>query len=169
MNAVDQFLSDEWIMTIVSNDDAIRHRSLESLCSNLDAPSLLRAAKQLDQFWRQCDNLYHRVRAQFYLAAIYRYFLPKQISESNPGLLDQEAYHHILQRRFNEAIDSLLASQEREGPSLAITSALAKAYHQLGFQTLADQVRRSVRTVRGNQWMFRIAHPGDIPCGLKND
>lgn len=162
-NEVDRNQDDAWIATIISNDDSIRHRSLESLCENRDAACLLSAAKRLDEFWRQSDNLYHKVRAQFYLAAIYRYFLPQQISESNPGLLDQEAYQHILQRRFNEAIDMLLASQEREGPSLAITSALAKAYHQIGFQTLADQVRQSVRTVRGNQWMFRIAHPSDHP------
>ena len=40
---------------------------------------------------------------------------------------------------------------------------LAEAYHRLGFQTLADQVRRSVRSVRGNQWMFRLGHPADQP------
>ena len=35
----------------------------------------------------------------------------------------------------------------------------------LGFQTLSDQVRRSVRSVRGNQWMFRMGHPADHPFG----
>ncbi|MCX6048074.1 MAG: UTP--glucose-1-phosphate uridylyltransferase, partial [Chloroflexi bacterium] len=42
-------------------------------------------------------------------------------------------------------------------------SALASAYHSLGFQTLANQVRHSVRSVRGNQWMFRTGHPADHP------
>ena len=48
-----------------------------------------------------------------------------------------------------------------------IASALAAAYHALGFQTLADQVRRSVRSVRGNQWMFRMGHPGDHPLEIR--
>ncbi len=37
----------------------------------------------------------------------------------------------------------------------------------LGFQTLADQVRRSVRSVRGNQWMFRTGHPADHPLRVR--
>jgi hypothetical protein len=37
----------------------------------------------------------------------------------------------------------------------------------MGFQTLADQVRRSVRSVRGNQWMFRIGHPADHPLRVR--
>src|SRR5208283_4762412 len=40
-------------------------------------------------------------------------------------------------------------------------------YRSLGFQTLADQVRRSVRTVRGNQWMFRAAYPEDAPLRIR--
>ncbi|MEI8314848.1 MAG: UTP--glucose-1-phosphate uridylyltransferase, partial [Verrucomicrobiota bacterium] len=43
----------------------------------------------------------------------------------------------------------------------------AVAYHDLGFQTLANQVRRSVRSVRGNQWMFRIGHPADQPLRIR--
>ena len=48
-----------------------------------------------------------------------------------------------------------------------MSSALAEAYHRLGFQTLADQVRRSVRSVRGNQWMFRVGHPADQPLRVR--
>ena len=57
--------------------------------------------------------------------------------------------------------------QKAEGPSDAISSALAAAYQRLAFQTLADQVRRSVRSVRGNQWMFRMGHPADHPLRLR--
>jgi hypothetical protein len=53
------------------------------------------------------------------------------------------------------------------GPSTALSSAIAEAYHRLAFQTLADQVRRSVRTVRGNQWMFRTGHPADMPLRIR--
>ena len=51
----------------------------------------------------------------------------------------------------------------RTGPDDGISSALAAAYRSLGFQTLANQVRASVRSVRGNQWMFRAGHPSDHP------
>ena len=56
---------------------------------------------------------------------------------------------------------------ETHGPSIAISSGLAEAYHQLAFQTLANQVRRSVRTVKGNQWMFRTGHPFDLPLKIR--
>jgi hypothetical protein len=76
---------------------------------------------------------------------------------------------HLLQRRFEEAIDVFLAVQSHEGPSESISSALAEAYHRLGFQTLADQVRRSVRSARGNQWMFRVGHPMDQPLRVRRE
>jgi len=158
--------SNPWIETIESLDDAIRHRTLEALCFGLRSSQLLEAAADLDTFRRRTGNLYHRVRALFFLAAIYRYHLPKTFPESQSGLLPYEAYQHILGRRFPEAIDHMLAIQSQDGPTLAISSALARAYHQLGIQTLADQVRRSVRTVRGNQWMFRIGHPSEHPLRL---
>src|SRR5213075_2876155 len=50
-----------------------------------------------------------------------------------------------------------------------ISSALAAAYSRLAFQTLAGQVRRSVRSVRGNQWMFRMGHPADQPLRIGPD
>ena len=85
------------------------------------------------------------------------------------GLIPYNGYTDLLQRRFEEAIQCFLKAQKREGPSEGISSALAEAYHQLGFQTLADQVRRSVRSVRGNQWMFRIGHPMDQPLRVRPD
>ena len=166
MNAQPLLDTNAWIDTILSLDDAIRHRTLESLCQGLDTDILLRVVAELDAFRRETGNLYHRVRAHFFLSAIYRYYLPKTFPESRAGLLPYEAYQHILERRFPEAIDQLLAVQRSQGPTLVISSALSRAYHQLGFQTLADQVRRSVRTVRGNQWMFRVGHPSEHPLRI---
>src|SRR5207244_1513941 len=74
---------------------------------------------------------------------------------------------HLLQRRFGEAIAVFLAAQRQQGANDAISSGLAAAYRALGFQTLADQVRRSVRGVRGNQWMFRVGHPADHPLRIR--
>lgn len=48
-------------------------------------------------------------------------------------------------------------------PSEATSSALAKSYRSLAFQTLADQVKRSVRSHDGNEWMFNVKNAGDMP------
>src|SRR5207248_2891592 len=60
-------------------------------------------------------------------------------------------------------------SQAVDGAGAVVSSALAAAYYGLGFQTLADQVRRSVRSVRGNQWMSRIGHPSDYPLSIRRE
>src|SRR6185295_2397556 len=113
-----------------------------------------------------------RVRASFFLYAIHRFHLPARLESisritHHASRIPFKGYEHLLQRRFEEAIDAFLAVQAREGPSDAISSALAAAYHRLAFQTLADQVRRSVRSVRGNQWMFRMGHPTDQPLRIR--
>ena len=111
------------------------------------------------RFRRTSDNLYERVRALFFLYAIHRFHLPLKPGVAPRGLIPFNGSRNLLKRRFEEAIDIFLAAQSAHGPSDAISSALAAAYRALGFQTLADQVRRSVRSVRGNQWMFRIGPP----------
>jgi UDP-N-acetylglucosamine pyrophosphorylase len=162
-------LSDRWIEAITSSDDNVRNESIESLSHGLSAPDYLQVALDLDRFRRGAKNLYHLVRANFLISSIYRYRLPEKLSESQSGLLPHEAYEHILERRFSEAIDLLLNYQKEHGTNHAYCSALAKAYYQHGIQTLADQVRRSVKTVRGNQWMFRIAHPDDQPLRIRKE
>ncbi|MEM0926804.1 MAG: UTP--glucose-1-phosphate uridylyltransferase, partial [Planctomycetota bacterium] len=161
---------------IRSADESTRHRSLESVCEGMSSAELLAHATELDAYRRRETNLYARVRALFFLSAIYRYHLPSALeSESKSsgsaggGLIPFEGYDHLLSRRFTEAIDVFLKHQIREGASDAIASALAQSFHQLGFQTLADQVRRSVRTVRGNQWMFRAGHPADHPLRFRQE
>ena len=157
------------IDVITSSDDAIRNQSLHELCCDQNLESLLSQLDELDQFWRESGNLYHRVRALFFASAIHRYYLTAQFTTEQAGLIPFDAYQHLLQRRFVEAIDDLLQVQAANGPSPGISSALASAYHELGFQTLANQVRRSVRTVKGNQWMFRVGHPADHPLRLNRE
>src|SRR3954470_1213799 len=152
---------------ITSPDAAVRNQSLDQLCCNLSAAQLLQQCSQLDDFRRRSDNLYDRVRALFFLYAIYRFHLPPRPDMGQRGLVPFQGYEHLLHRRFEEAIDHFLQVQQSEGPSDAICSALAAAYHRLAFQTLADQVRKSVRSVRGNQWMFRMGHPADQPLRLR--
>jgi hypothetical protein len=152
---------------ITSPDLEIRNRSLDGYCRGADAAALLDAAGHLDRLRRTSENLYERVRAAFFLSAIYRYHLPPKLSPELRARVPYKGYLRLLNRRFEEAVDAFLAVQERDGPSDAVASALAAAYHDLGFQSLADQVRRSVRSVRGNQWMFRVGHPADHPLRLR--
>src|SRR3989475_3320125 len=155
-------------------EPGIRNQSLECACADLSARQLLEQCAALDAFRRRSDNLYQRVRALLFLYAIHRFHLPPKLRDSS--LLSRHAshpfipfkgYEHLLQRRFEEAIDHFLEAQNEQGPNDAISSALASACHRLAFQTLADQVRRSVRSVRGNQWMFRMGHAADQPLRIR--
>lgn len=155
---------------ITSADPAVRHQALDAACAGMSAAELLAECAALDAFRRRHENLYERVRALFFLYAIHRFHLPDRLAPParlGVGLVPFAGYAHLLNRRFEEAIDQFLARQAAEGPSDGLSSALAAAYYRLGFQTLADQVRRSVRTVRGNQWMFRMGHPLDQPLRVR--
>src|SRR3954449_11970393 len=135
---------------ITSPDPAVRNQSLDELCRNLSASQLLQQCSQLDQFRRRSDNLYERVRALFFLYAIHRFHVPQKLDGAGGSAgapasaaashIPFEGYTQLLSRRFEEAIDTFLESQRRTGPADAISSALAAAYHDLGFQTLANQV-----------------------------
>jgi hypothetical protein len=124
-------------------------------------------ADALESYRLVCDNLYQRVRACFFLYSIHRYHLPLKSELANSGRIPFDAYEHFLQRQFEGCIRLLLAEQAENGPSDTLSSALAAAYHRLAFQTLADQVRKSVRSVQGNQWMFRVGHPLDQPLRIR--
>jgi len=152
---------------ITSSDPRVRNLSLDALCRGASLAELLDQCENLDALRRASDNLYERVRAAFFLYAIHRFHLPLCAEMPSRGLVPFEGYNLLLQRRFEEAIDLFLTTQRRGGPSDGLSSALAAAYHSQGFQTLADQVRRSVRSVRGNQWMFRVGHPADQPLRVR--
>ncbi len=157
---------------ITATDPALRDQSLDVACAGLSLDELLAECAALDAFRRGSENLYDRVRALFFLYAIHRFHLPLRLADGaastqrGSGLIPFQGFEHLLHRRFEEAIDAFLSVQESAGPCDGICSALATTYYRLAFQTLADQVRRSVRSVRGNQWMFRMGHPADQPLRL---
>ena len=152
---------------ITSTDAATRNRSLDAECRRLTLDQLLRECRELDDYQRTCENLYDRVRSLFFLYAIHRFHLPTRLVGKESGRIPYGGYEHMLNRRYPEALDVFITRLEQDGPSVSLSSALGEAYHRLAFQTLADQVRRSVRTVRGNQWMFRTGHPADVPLRLR--
>jgi hypothetical protein len=160
------------IAVITASDAAERNRPLDALCQAAPLEELLSECEALDRFRRygygsSSDNLYERVRALFFLYAIHRFHVPLRPGAATRAPIPFAGYGNLLKRRFEEAIDIFLAAQAADGPSAAISSALAAGYQKLAFQTLADQVRRSVRSVRGNQWMFRTGHPADYPLRIR--
>ena len=160
-------MSELWKI-ITAADPEIRNRSLDTFCGKATTEQLLAEAGDLEQRRHLSENLYERVRALFFLSAIYRFHLPLR-SEVRRGkaLVPFKGFEKLLTRRYEEAIGIFLAAQEAAGASDGLASALASAYRGLGFQTLADQVRRSVRSVRGNQWMFRTGHPADYALRIR--
>ncbi len=163
------------VSIITHSDPQQRDFPLEAACAGATAETLVAACEALEAFRSSSQNLYDRARALFFLAAIHRFQLPARLAEEHvsggesAGLIPFHGYEQLLARRFEEAIDSFRKLQTKNGPSDAISSALASAYQRLAIQTLADQVRRSVRSVRGNQWMFRMGHPQDHPLRIRPD
>ncbi len=160
-------MSSELVAIITSRNPATRDRSVDQFCRTASVATLLEESASLDRFWRSSPSLYERVRAQLFLAAIHRFHLPFRPEVQQRGHVSFAASCHILDRRFEEALGDLLQTQAQVGPSAPTSSALAVAYRGLAFKTLADQVRQSVRSVRGNQWMFRTGHPEDYPLSIR--
>lgn len=154
------------ITTITSSDPAVRDRSLAELIAGLSTADVLAACSELERFRRTSENLYERVRASIFLHAIYRYRLQESPDLPQTGHIPFAGFEDLLGRRFEQAISAFLAASERDGPNSALASALAQAYEQVTYQTLADQVRRSVRGCAGNRWMFRVGHPEEHPIRL---
>ena len=133
------------LLSLITSPDAkTRDRSLDDLVTKATLDELLAECEELDAFRRTSENLYKRVRALFFLYALHRFHLPERMGEARHSLIPFHGFEHLLARRFEEAIEVFTSSQREHGASDSLCSALAAAYHRLAFQTLADQVRRSV-------------------------
>lgn len=152
---------------ITSKVSEIRNQSLDQFCRGKSMAVLLDECAGLEKFRKESNNLYEKVRALFFLYAIHRFYIPYFSETGKKAVTPYQAYEHILNRRFEEAIEILLRVQNTKGVNEGLSSALADAWHKLAFQTLADQVKISVRTTPGNNWMFRIGHPEDQPLKIK--
>ena len=155
--------------TILAHDAARRERSLDGLCAELDRVGLLAEIDDLEALRRTHENLYERVRATVFLAALYRYHLPRCAQIPARGSIPERAHAQLLERDFEAAIDGFLEASARRGLDQTLASALACCYHQLAFQTLADQVKHSVRGHPGNRWMFALSAAADHPLRLREE
>lgn len=158
-----------FIQTITSSDPDLRDRPFRDLCAGMNAEALLRAADELETFRKGADNLYERVRATLFLYAIHRFHTSDHPAFPATGPVPYDGFTDLLERRFEEAIACFRKAASEHGPSGSLFSALAEAYHLLSFQTLSDQVRRSVRASRGNQWMFRVGDAAEHPLRCHPD
>ncbi len=161
--------SNVFIETITADSDQVRNRPFRSLCEGLSTSELLEACEELDKFRRTSDNLYERVRATLFLYAAHRFFLMQAPDVEETGAIPYHGFTCLLDRRFEEALNLFRSSLAENGPNGALFSALAECYHNLSFQTLYDQVRRSVRASRGNQWMFRVGNAEDHPINIRKE
>ncbi len=154
------------IDTITSPDPATRNRSVHELVKGVSAAEILHACDDLETFRQKADNLYERVRASMFLHAIYRYAVQDSTEIPSTGQIPFDGFRDLMDRRFEQAIAAFRSTMRREGPNGTITSALAQAYEQISYQTLADQVRRSVRSCQGNRWMFRVGQADEHPIRI---
>ncbi len=154
------------IETITEADPAVRDRSARELARQASLAEKLEACRELEQFRRTRTNLYERVRASLFLHALYRYEIQEDEAIRGSGLIPFSGFTHLMDRRYEQAIAEFLEAMARDGPSGTVASALARAYEQVAFETLTDQVRNSVRSCQGNRWMFRVGCADEHPLRI---
>lgn len=152
---------------ITSPDETLRNQPFLALCRAMSANRLIEACEELERFRHASENLYEQVRATLFLYAAYRFLLLESPDIPALGQISPEGHALLLGRQFEQAITLFRRDMRKQGPNSALLSALAECYHQLAFQTLLSQVRRSVRSSRGNQWMFRVGHTQDHPISIR--
>ncbi|MEM1119233.1 MAG: hypothetical protein AAGJ18_02215 [Bacteroidota bacterium] len=155
-----------FVHIITSPDPAVRNQSFLKLCQGMSLIALKKELEVLEQFRAQTDNLYEKVRAILFLYTAYRFVMPTLKGVKSVGKTPYYGYQLLLNRQFEEAIGVFLATEKKDGLNANIASALAEAYHQRAFQILAEQVRKSVRSTPGNQWMFRGGYTAQHPIKI---
>jgi hypothetical protein len=155
-----------FIETITSVDTTKRNRSFFEISKGLSSRELLKALRELDEFRKSTPNLYDKVRAILFLYAGFRFFLMESKETPAVGKISYAGFEDLLTRHFDHAITTFWQEIDKGGANAAVFSALAEAYHHLSFQILADQVRKSVRSSKGNQWMFRVGHKDEHPIRI---
>src|SRR3990172_1913809 len=99
-----------------------RDASIERWCTGRSAADLLAACVELDGYRRREANLYKRVRALFFLAAIHRYHLPACPDFARAGRVPYDGFRRMLERRFEEAISRFRQAEAAHGPNETLSS-----------------------------------------------
>ncbi len=158
-------MSNELIATIVSEDAALRNRSVDSLLKNKRADELLNIAGELEAFRISSENLYHKVRASLFLFALYRFYLQTDENVPKTGIIPIQGIRSAFKREFEESVEIYL--REISGNlNAALCSAIADSYYQLSFKYLLDQVKQSISHCSENFHLFNINSLSDYPCSV---
>ena len=151
------------IATITAREPALRDRSLAEMLAGAGTADVRRIADEVEAFRQDAVNLYERVRASMFLHALYRYHLQDAGDVPPGGTIPFDGFMDLMERRYEQAIAAFRGVVDRDGLDGSLASALASAYEKITYQTLADQVRRSVRGCKGNRWMFRVGQVDEHP------
>ena len=100
---------------ITSKDSAVRDLSLDNECKGKGLNFLLSECDALEKMRMRNENLYEKVRGLFFLYAIHRFHIPLRKEVDEKSVIPYVAYEHILNRRFEEAIELLLGKQRTHG------------------------------------------------------
>ena len=86
---------------ITSPNESERNRALTAVCATLTLRQLTAEVDALEAFRHEETNLYHRVRALFFLYAIHRFILPARYDAAEAMTIPYEGYVHLLNRRLH--------------------------------------------------------------------
>ena len=98
-------MRNELFETILSDNAALRNRSINILLKDKGVDELLKVSKELEEFRTSCDNLYHKVRATLFLFFIHRFYLQENVQIAPHGKIPFEGVKATYDRNF-ESIDN---------------------------------------------------------------
>ncbi|MBI5664747.1 MAG: UTP--glucose-1-phosphate uridylyltransferase [Nitrospirae bacterium] len=160
-------MSNDLITTIISEDAALRNRSVRSFLRDMDLGELLQRAAELEGFRKSCSNLYHKVRASLFLFVIYRYYLGTNKDVLQQGEIPFDGIKAAFVRDFEKAIDFYSNEIFNKGNrNSALFSAIAESYYKLSFKYLLDQVKLSISRCNGNYHLYNINGLNDYPFSV---
>ena len=156
-------MSNVFIETIVSEDDSLRNRSINSLLQNKNKDEILKITEELEVFRISSNNLYHKVRASLFLFVIYRFYLQENREIKPCGRIPFEGIKAARHKNFDESIAIYLKEIKNSGLNGAVCSAIAHSYYQLSFKYLFDQVKLSISHCKENSSLFDAQSLDDYP------
>jgi UDP-N-acetylglucosamine pyrophosphorylase len=153
-------MSNELIETIISSDNNVRNRPINTLLSGKSSVELLRSAKELEDFRKSSGNLYHKVRASLFLFVIYRFNLAESPDFEQQGAIPSEGVKAVFYRDFEKSLDIYLSNGSNNS---AVFSAIADAYYKLSFKYLLDQVKLSISHCNENYYLYNLNGLDEYP------
>ncbi|MFM2309165.1 MAG: UTP--glucose-phosphate uridylyltransferase, partial [Chloroflexota bacterium] len=81
---------------ITSDRPEHRNQALTDVCARLSFAELQGELLALEHFRHEQSNLYHRVRALFFLYAMHRFVLPPLYDSAQAAVIPYEGYVHVL-------------------------------------------------------------------------